>query len=54
MCALTSPAVLASHENCKDQEQDEEQESGQNIAQLVEEMSPALRNDDIDDVVVPA
>lgn len=54
MCALTSPAVLASHENCQDQEQDEKQESGQNIAQLVEEMSLALRDDDIDDVVVLA
>lgn len=51
--ALTSLPALAGDEHHNDEDDDEEQQSCQDVAQLLEEVQPALGNDDIYHVVAP-
>lgn len=50
---LTSLPALAGDQDHDDEEDEEEQQSGQDVAQLLEKVQPALRDDDIDDIVAP-
>lgn len=50
---LTSLPALAGDEDHDDEEHEEEQQGGQDVAQLLEKVHPALRDDDIDDIVAP-
>lgn len=47
--ALTSAPALPRGQDHSDEQQDEEQQSGQHVAQLLEEVGPALGDDDVDD-----
>lgn len=44
---LTSPPALAGDEDNNDEEEDEEEQCGQDVAQLLDEVCPALGDDDI-------
>lgn len=46
---LTSAAALTGGQDDGDEQQDEEQQSGQHVAQLLEEVGPALGDYDVDD-----
>lgn len=46
---LTSAAALSGGQDDRDEQQNEEQQRGQHVAQLLEEVGPALGDDDVDD-----
>lgn len=48
---LTSTVTMACGQDYSDEQQDEEQQGGQHIAQLLEEMCVALWDNDVDDAV---
>lgn len=48
---LTSAVTMACRQDYSDEQQDEEQQGGQHIAQLLEEVCVALWDNDVDDAV---
>lgn len=50
---LTPLPAPAGDEHGDDEEHEEEQQGGQDVAQLLEKVQPALRDDDVDDIVAP-